>query len=437
MNRADDSKDEQWLFQQLEAEDKQLIYYGRILIPTLELQLDMEEVSEEEHDYVHATLMTMLRALEQLQQFLASHVKAPDSQHQIQMLADFTGLAEAALEKKMQELFALGYAQLASGGSLVLTDMGKRALALGRPIKHVRRALRYCAITEQLLPKSAYQRAFKATQSLTEDDLRFIAVAVEKPEVNLQSLDEIEHYTAKQKAAANIPTEVQSIIAIEGYQGGYQSAKMALVRTVGDEHEPGFMSAWVQFEQCIIEYPLNCLPMPLKRLGKDGPRQLQSLQQTLNQDGLIVSDLEEYQYGVTVAQVASASDTWLGKRSASFYPNIVRCSILSADVQSSGLPFYRYPVSTRDQLQGRALYLDISALDASTQHAQQRLKQWYLVKDGFYQTPRSQRVPSQLHAYMAAQLGEQTLTLVHEDAERFGLNDILKVLTVSPVDEDA
>ena len=441
MTVSSEQKEEQWMFEYIQSQGVQLLYYRKILVPVLELQLEMEEVSEKEHDYMHSTLLRILGALEKIHgdEGEAGQEEHRTEQHQIATLAHFTGLAPTAIRKKMAELFALGLIKSKPENGFVLSEVGTRAVASGKAMKRVQRSLRYCAISEQLLPKQAYETVFKPVQKLTEADFKYVAIAHDKEYVNLHALDHIKNFDHSQKSALNIPDEVQSITQIHDYRGGYQFARLIIAK------DGGRTLAWLQFQNSFLSYPLRGFPMPQKRLVKDVDRELRIISKKLADEGVKVSEIRELDHGVLFAHVSAASNAWLGKQTRSFTPNILRCSILgqhfsgSIDIhvlanalraprQAVGLPMFRFPLDSADKLQGRALYLDIRDLNDDIKRARHVLGRFYELKNQYYRVPFVERTVKKPMAFIQLYMNSDELDEVRVYAVQFNLKDPLKLI---------
>ena len=367
-------KHEELAYEQLERFGKQMLFYNKMLLPVLSLQVCVEEVARDQFDSADGVLLNLI------------HTGIDTAE----ALAHFSGLALRNIHSKLSELFALGFLQHRQDNKVTLTELGQRSLNRGRAIRHVSRGLLDCAVTEQLLPRESYNKRLVTTEQLTADDLKFTLVAGEQQRVSLAQLSGINSLDYASKKRLNLPDEVEQLVAIEDYTAGFIPIQL-LVAGNQQMHK-----AWMQFGSCFLDLPLNRVPQLSSMRNKRNA--IQGVIDALKQDGVIAdSNVDDSNSGVIRLTARQVSKRWLGATSASYLPNIIRCE--SEYVKPR--PFYRYPVSAKDRLNGNALIIDLSQLDEKIQRQALALSKFYKKKAYFFNLPRKERPERTLPAYLA------------------------------------
>lgn len=408
MKNSQDFKDEQYLFNKLQADNLKLFFYQKLWLPAISLQMNMEEVAHEEHDFTHMTILGLLKAP------LAADVDESIA------ISNLMGLAEASVAEKIKELFVLGYVDTSSTGRLQITTLGARTLELGKPIRRVKRALRICGMSQRLLPTQAYSRAFKLVENMTENDLNFVVVGRENEDVSLAAIDAIDHMDKKTKDAVNIPDEAIAIELATEYESGFQSGKLVIVGTDQPER------AWAQFGDAFLELPWTdtkgeaLLPALTKRKTPQQRRDLQSIKEFLAQDGVKINnqdELDDDSFGQVRVHASHIDAHWFAKTTNSFIFNLARC----ATKDMPAWPFYRYPISTKDVLSGKCLTIDISNLDEDIQRLAEALRKYHLLTHEYYTRNKRDSMVKTADAYLQQQLSKSEFDCLVRAAEELSI----------------
>lgn len=392
-------KYEERAYEELEKLGRQMMFYRQMLLPVLSLQVCVEEVSRNHFDGADGMLLSLVK----------------EGIDNAKALAHFSGLARRNINNKLTELYGLGFLQYKQNDTVTLTELGARSLNQGRAITHVNRGLLYCAVTEQLLPREAYDKRFIDTRDLTKDDLKFLLVAPEKQRVSLSQLRGINSLDYSHKKQLNLPDEVEQLVSIEGYTSGYIQAQLLVAGKVKSQ------KAWMQFGSCLRNFPLNQVPefggVNAKRRAIEGVRK------ALSQEGVFTDDsVDESTPGVITLMARRASKAWLGATSASYLPNIIRCR----SEYVAARPFYRYPVKTADVLHGSTLIVDLSQLDEEIQQDALALSKFYKKKSHFFSTPRAERIDRSFQDFVKRRIN---------DSEQRELLNIAKELGIKSMDK--
>lgn len=394
------------LFKKLNNENLDLFLYHDVLLPVLNLQLEVEELAREEFNFVHKTIIQLI------------HGRI----NTIAALAHVMGLAESAINEKLTELYGLGFIEQHDDTVWQLTEIGTKNVFSDNPVRHVNRSLRICASSEQLLPSNAYRSKFIRTTELTEKNLSWVMLAEENQAIDLSHLKSIEFMTVTDKSHHNIPDEVQRIVEINDYEAGFQKTKLLITGDHSKNSNTEPSKAWIQFKDQFLELPLQKVPKLVSTIKWKQEKIFESIKRTLGSHNVDIGEsIQQDQYGVIYAKVSSASVAWLSRKDESYLPNLIRCRTRTY----SGRPFYRLYDGKRDVLNGHSLVLDISELDYAIISTANAMRELYLLVDEFFSTPYTERSTRDIQTYLKRKLASNERENYLELAQKFQLKEAI------------
>ena len=268
------------------------VFYSRpCLLPCLELEVLLKERSREEASEVDLMLLRCLGL-------------------GIRSTASLRRLMGIDVRKLLLDAIGRGLVD-GSDGTLRLSETGAETLQLGVPVRKVRRALRLCAISGRLLPRSAYELPFDRILEDKVDTSHGIASFAEPEKVSLAALSsgwqDRKHYL-------NLPDETVAIEQVISHRPAMLHARLALVGKHSADR------GWIAFGRSIEEYTVDqVLPLrgpfdPQRRIKDNG--QERTVEVTLIEDlrskGVEVEGgIQLDAFGLPVISIRRASDAWL------------------------------------------------------------------------------------------------------------------------------
>ncbi len=329
------------LLEHITAHGHQLYYLRDCLLPCLILQVSVRERGREEMGPLE---LTVLR--------LVDHGVGD-----LITLARLTGLAERTVARILAEKEGESLV-FRDGPYATLTSLGEQVADEGVPMRRVRRALRYCALNQQLLPAEAYHRDIHTGPALRENNLKFRDIIAEPEQVSLSGLAA---ERISNPVAVGLSDETAAIEEVEDYEPGFQEARLAISGRRRPEQ------AWLVWEHAIQPYALEQVhPLvqafdPEQSTWRNGPTCREAIETAFHDSGAVVPDgLQLDGNGMPFVVVTEADEHWLGQRLGPEQPWI----LLAGTRQLQPIPISRYPM--RDALQGHTLRVSVEneALEA-------------------------------------------------------------------------
>ena len=345
-----------------------MFYRRECLLPCLELQIVVKERSREELGDAVIVLMTLLK----------------NGVRSIESLGKLTGLHRRTLEEMFVDMEGSSIVRRDAKG-IRLTDIGEESLELGVPIRLIDRALRYCALTESLLPRDAYSLEFEPFSVMQSSFLMFKDILQESSAlVDLRGLT-LALSDAESKYEVNLPDEVVGVESIKGYQPAYMRAVLC---TTGSSQPD---KAWMIFGEALREYPLEAVkPLmdtfdPDSRQGSSSKSFGEIIEDSLRLSGVsLKSRLRIDEFGSPEVTIYDAPDEWLSSSLGMEDPWVLLCGTANKPAR----PVTRFP--ERDVLEGHTMsfYIDNRQLEADVE----LLRDFFeLVETQYYTIPFRER----------------------------------------------
>jgi len=283
----------------LRIQEKQLYYFATCRLPCLQLRVHVLEQGREELNAFDSGLLMLID----------SGVRT------ISGLSDVTAMAPRSVVRIMSEKIGEFLAEEGEQG-LVLTNLGKKSIELGVPVKRTERVLRLCGLTSRLLPADAYQYEWKPLTGVMSGRLPFGQFLPEREVVSTEAIDICK---IEDPRAFNLPEETIEIESIVDYLPGYQEGKLCIYGS--GRHE----SAEVLWGRSMLNYAISDIT-PLidfinpaadfsnsrNKSKKEGMTHAEFARKTLEKDGVVVSkDLHRDKNGILKIEVSSVSKKWL------------------------------------------------------------------------------------------------------------------------------
>ncbi|MDF0534929.1 hypothetical protein PY479_11665 [Shewanella sp. A32] len=362
--------------------DENIFYARECLLPMLDVKMLVKERSREELSDVDLILFKLIK----------------QGINSVASVALLTGLAEKQVQKKFHEMIGRSFISV-ENELVALTELGEETLREGVPIKQVQRSYRYCAVSERLLPRSAYDLPFIPLDDLRNDDVKpihFQHVLTEKKLVNLAGLD---FSTIEDKRAYNITDEAISFEEVKGYISGYLQAKLFII---GD-HQP--TSALVSFGSQYLEYDL---PQILEMMVPLNSNLMQTKLKEAHQQFLLEFDNIEWDaLGLPVLYVDKAPLEWLSKSLESGIPAILLCGTDQYHPKPVSLP----------KLQGYTCRYYLTS--SSQQQDADQLQAFAQDCDGYFKVPFPQRPFKSVQEFIGAKYREDELSRLWKLTEEY------------------
>lgn len=228
VTRVNVAGDAQWLVGEMESRGLRIVYRYACMLPCLDVDVLVEERAREEISASHLTLLKLVAA-------------GISSKSSVNWL-----MGGIEVRRLLEESVSSGLIDDGPAG-LRLTADGVATLARGFPVRQVRRGLRYCAVTERLLPRQAYTLEMQHADG-GDVDARRAGVLGERAEI---SLDNLRIEPRMDKAAFNVTDEAIAFTRILDYRPAYLRAHAVIAV------KSGVQCAFVQFGRVLVDYPLE------------------------------------------------------------------------------------------------------------------------------------------------------------------------------------
>lgn len=379
--------------------DENIFYVRECLLPMLDLKMLVKERSREELSDVDLILFKLIN----------------QGINSVASIALLTGLAEKQVQKQFLEM--LGRSLIKMDNELVtLTELGEETLREGVPIKHVQRSYRYCAVSERLLPRGAYELSFIPLDDLRNNEMKpihFQHVLTEKKLVNLAGMD---FSTIEDKRAYNITDEAISFEDVNGYVSGYLQAKLFII---GD-HQP--TRAIVSFGRQCLEYDVQQILSMMVPLNSTSMQN--KLTETLQQFVLQVTKISWDDLGLPIVHIEEAPVAWLSKSLESGVPAVLLCGTDKSHAKPVGLP----------KLQGYTcrFYLD----SREQQQEAYQLQDFSMCCDDYFNVPFSERSYKSVQEFIVRQYEADELMALSALVNKYQIKRLRHCLPLVTEDVD-
>ncbi|MEZ8302916.1 hypothetical protein AB6C61_03615 [Vibrio splendidus] len=373
--------------------DETLFYVRDSLLPILNVKILVKERSREELSDIDLMIFKLI------EQGISS----------VQSIVTLTGLAEKLVTKHLSEMAGRSFVTFIDG-RFKLTALGEETLEHGVPIRTVQRAYRYCAVSEQLLPKDAYKLPYTEVDKLRSSDFtRTISsnhILEESQLVNLKGLDLSK---VSSKRALGITDEALSFDEIIGYSSGYLQTRVFLV----GKNEP--QRAIVAFGEASVEYDLQGILATVTALNDENIignlNEFHQRQKVSFGDGEVTLD----EFGLPVVNITRANLDWLSKGLESGQKAILMCGTQALPAKPIGLKAWGRLSSISGLTMRYCLHEEELQKDASS------LREYTDLCDSYMTIPRGERPYSKLSAYIENTLSVEEIEHVRVLAERYSI----------------
>ncbi|TPE48593.1 hypothetical protein FJM67_13225 [Maribrevibacterium harenarium] len=377
-----------------------LFYVRDSLLPILNIKMIIHERSREEFNDIDLMLLKLIEQGIGL----------------VRSIVTLTGLAEKLVRKHIAEM--IGMSLLTNESErLRLAPLGVETLKQGVPIKIVQRSFRYCAVSEQLLPRTAYQLPFNKVDQLRTSDVRRKVkshhILDEAALVNLKGLD---LSTVESKRDLNITDETISFGDMVGYSSGYLQTRLFLIGKKEPER------ALVAFGETTREYDLKSILPTISVLNDDCTleklREYNQIQSPSYGEGEVGLD----QFGLPIVSITRANLEWLSKKLESGIQAILLCGTSQYSAKPVGLKARnKYP-----ELSG--LTIRYRLLEESRQNDANILRSFYDDMERYYKLPREKQPFKRFSQYVKDTYSEKETEQVRELAKLYSIERILSNL---------
>jgi hypothetical protein len=371
--------------------DENIFYVRECLLPVLDVKMLVKERSREELSDVDLILFRLIS----------------QGINSISSVALLTGLAEKQVQKHFHEM--VGRSLISINNEVVsLTELGEETLKEGVPIKLVQRSYRYCAVSERLLPRDAYELVFTTLDDLHNDAIKkihFQHVLTEKKLVNLSGMD---FSTIEDKRAYNLTDEAISFSDIHGYVSGYLQAKLFII----GGHQP--TRALISFGNQYLEYDLQQILSMMVPLNFTNMQE--KLAETLQQFALQIGKIELDALGLPVVYIDDAPKEWLEKTLESGIQAILLCGTNQSHPKPVSLP----------KLQGYTCRFHL--LNKSQQQEAYQLQAFSQCCDEYFKMPFTQRSFKRVQEFIAAKYSEDDVLSLRDLTEKYQIKNLRRCL---------
>ncbi|MEZ9868096.1 hypothetical protein [Vibrio sp. 10N.261.51.A4] len=373
--------------------DETLFYVRDSLLPILNVKILVKERSREELSDIDLMIFKLI------EQGVSS----------VQSIVTLTGLAEKLVTKHLSEMAGRSFVTFIDG-RFKLTALGEETLEHGVPIRTVQRAYRYCAVSEQLLPKDAYKLPYTEVDKLRSSDFtRTISsnhILEESQLVNLKGLDLSK---VSSKRALGITDEALSFDEIIGYSSGYLQTRVFLV----GKNKP--QRAIVAFGETCVEYDLEGILATVTALNDENIignlNEFHQRQKVSFGDGEVTLD----EFGLPVVNITRANLDWLSKGLESGQKAILMCGTQALPAKPIGLKAW----GRLSSISG--LTIRYCLLEEELQKDASSLREYTDLCDSYMRIPRDERPYSKLSAYIENTLSVEEIVHVRVLAERYSI----------------
>ncbi|PSV41057.1 hypothetical protein [Photobacterium sp. GB-210] len=384
--------------------DETLFYVRDNLLPILNVKILVKERSREELSDIDLMIFKLI------EQGISS----------INSIVVLTGLAEKLVTKHISEMAGRSFVEM-DEGKLLLTELGEETLEHGVPVRIVQRAFRYCAVSEQLLPREAYQLPYTELDSLRSKEftgkIKSSHILEESQLVNLKGMD---LSLIESKRDLGITDEALAFGDIVGYSSGYLQTRLFLVGRNKPER------AMVAFGKTCIEYDLKEIlatitalkdPNIVRKLGEFNQEQ-EKKQKLLFGEGEIALD----EFGLPIINITKANVEWLSKGVESGQQGILMCGTDHLAAKPIGLKAW----GKFSSLSG--LTIRYFLREKNLQDDAAKLRKYVEMCDAYMLTPRDEREYPTIAKYVEKTLPSKEIEQLRELAERYSITRISKSL---------
>lgn len=389
--RAND--DQQWVIQNLEKKRLRLFYYRNCLLPCLDLQLSMKERSRDELGDADLVLLNLI----------AEGVTSEKS------LSLLTGLAPRHINTLLLDMSGRGLVDC-EGQKVELGLLGKETVETGVPLRLVKRALRYCAVSSRLLPREAYGVEMEEVDELDMRNANWSDIIPEQQTVPLRGLDLAAY---ENKHAFNLTDETIAIEALNGYQPCYIRARLCLVGRNRIE------SAYVQFGRSLTPYSIETVKplterFDLNRTYRKVPVK-ELIETELAEAGVeLDGGLELDELGLPRVTITSAPDEWLAKNIDAGTPAVLLCGTRA---------IYARPISAFANKPGlfNGYTLSLHVKNEKLESAINTLRDLMVMADDFFAMPPRERPTRYMADYLRDNCSEEFISVCEKLIVRFDI----------------
>ncbi len=381
-----------------------LFYVRDNLLPILNVKILVKERSREELSDIDLMIFKLI------EQGISS----------INSIVILTGLAEKLVSKHISEMAGRSFVEI-NEGKLLLTDLGKETLEHGVPIRIVQRAFRYCAVSEQLLPRDAYLLPYTELDKLRSEEfsrrIRSNHILEESQLVNLKGMD---LSLIESKRDFGITDEALAFGDIVSYSSGYLQTRLFLVGRSQPER------AIVAFGKTCIEYGLKGILTTITALkdpdiiGKlvEFNQEQEKRQKFSFGEGEVALD----EFGLPVINITQANIEWLSKSVESGQQGIMMCGTDRFAAKPIGLKAWG-KFSSLSGLTIRYFLREKSLQDDAT-----KLREYVEMCDAYMLTPRDEREAPTIAIHVEKTLPSNEIRQLRELAQRYSIARISKTL---------
>ncbi|AIS56986.1 hypothetical protein ABF162_24725 [Vibrio coralliilyticus] len=377
-----------------------LFYVRDNLLPILNVKILVKERSREELSDIDLMIFKLI------EQGISS----------VKSIVTLTGLAEKLVMKHLSEMSGRTFVTF-EGVRLKLTELGEETLEHGVPIRTVQRAFRYCAVSEQLLPREAYKLPYTELDKIRNNDFtRRVKSNHILEESQLVSLKGLNLSKVESKRSLGITDEAIAFGDVVGYSSGYLQTKIFLI----GRHSP---------ERAIVAFGKTCLEYNLQEI-------LESI--TVLNDGDVVAKLNELfqreklsfgegqvvldEFGLPIVNITKANPEWLSKNLESGQKAILMCGTDNLGAKPVGIKGW----GKSSNLSGLTIRYNLH--EGSLQNDALKLRRYVEMCDAYMATPRDERDYPTLTKYIENTISHEDVAELHLLAEQYSITRVSKTL---------
>lgn len=385
-----------------------LFYVRDNLLPILNVKILVKERSREELSDIDLMIFKLI------EQGISS----------VKSVVILTGLAEKLVMKHLSEMSGRSFIAF-EGERFKLTELGEETLEHGVPIRTVQRAFRYCAVSEQLLPREAYKLPYTELDKIRSNDFtRNVKSSHILEESQLVSLRGMDLSKVGSKRSLGITDEAIAFGDVVGYSSGYLQTKIFLIGRSAPER------AIVAFGKTCLEYKLQEILGSINALG-DGDI-VAKLNDLFQREKLSFGEGEVMidQFGLPIVNITKANPEWLSKNLESGQKAILMCGTNNLDAKPVGIKGW----GKSSNLSG--LTIRYKLCEDSLQDDAFKLRRYVEMCDAFMATPRNERDYPTLTKYIKDTLSHEEVSELHFLAKQYSVSRVSKTLPQQEVVTD-
>lgn len=364
-------------------EGETIFYVKDCLLPILNLKVLVRERSREELNDVDLVLLKLI------EQNICS----------IKSLVVLTGLAEKLTAKHLNDLLGRSLVSF-ENDKFSLTEIGRESIIHGVPIRNVQRAFRYCAVSERLLPRTAYELAYTELSQIRDSELersiKRSQILEEKPVVKLSGMN-IDTLESKHKL--NITDEALKFEEVLDYTSGYLQTRLFILGS--DKPQRALISFGRDFE----EYSLHNILSMIQPLNEGTLKQFKEKELSgLNYD----KPLRKDKFGLPVVYILDCDKEWLSKILESGKQAILLCGTDQYPARPVSRGLYGHTVTY--QLKNTVIFQDINILRRFEKNCEEFLK-----------LPRDEKPFSKVSEYVRHKYSNAEILKLFKLVETYGI----------------